>query len=161
MRKLAPREAWWHQLKPLMESRQAWAAASMPRWWLLCRPAQGTTPGWMAFKVHPSLTQKLPEHSGNLSGQSPLCQPETHPKASTALWVQQRGWRRGHSFPPRASSNDNQLVPGGDQGMTPGAQDLGLLLATNRTVNVGPPSLTPAPGPTTPWFGVGRKKGAA
>ena len=115
----------------------------------------------MAFKVHPSLTQKLPEHSGNLSRQSPLCQPETHPKASTALWVQQRGWRRGHSFPPRASSNDNQLVPGGDQGMTPGAQVLGLLLATNRTVNVGPPSLTPASGPTTPWFGVGRKKGAA
>lgn len=61
-------------------------------------------------------------------------------KASTALWVQQRGWRRGHSFPPRASPNDNQLLPGGDQGTTTGAQVLGLLLATNRTVNVGPPA---------------------
>lgn len=64
------------------------------------------------------------------------------PKASTALRVQQRGWSMGHSFPPRASPNDNQLVPGGDQGMTPGAQVLGLLLATNRTVNVGPPAST-------------------
>lgn len=35
--------------------------------------------------------------------------------------------------------NDNQLMPGGDQGMTPGAQALGLLLATNRTMNVGCP----------------------
>lgn len=31
-------------------------------------------------KVHLMLTQKLPEHSGNLSGQSPLCQPETLPR---------------------------------------------------------------------------------
>lgn len=62
-------------------------------------------------------------------------------KASTTLWVQQRGWRRGHSLPPRASLNDNQLVPAGDQGMTSGAQVLGLLLATNQTVNVGPPAL--------------------
>lgn len=31
-------------------------------------------------EVHPMLTQKLPEHSGNLSGQSPLCQPETLPR---------------------------------------------------------------------------------
>lgn len=62
------------------------------------------------------------------------------PKTSTALWVQQRGWKRVHSLPPRASPNDNQLEPGGDQGMTPGAQVLGLLLATNRTVNVGPPA---------------------
>lgn len=141
-----------------MESWQAWAAASMSRWWLLCRPAQGRTPGWMAFKVHPSLTQKLPEHSGNLYGQSPLCQPRPIPRLYCPLGPAE-GWRRGHSFPPRASSNDNQLVPGGDQGMTPGAQVLGLFLATNRTVNVGPPASPLPPGPTTPWFGVGRKKG--
>lgn len=35
---------------------------------------------WTAPQVHPTLTQKLPEHSGNLSGQSPLCQPETLPR---------------------------------------------------------------------------------
>ena len=80
MRKLAPEAAWWCQLKPLLESQQAWAAVSTPRWWLLCKPAQGRTPGWMAFEVHPMLTQKLPEHSGNLSGQSPLCQPKTLPR---------------------------------------------------------------------------------
>ncbi|EPQ04461.1 hypothetical protein D623_10026127 [Myotis brandtii] len=68
------------------------------------------------------------------------------PKTSTALWVQQRGWRRGHALPPRASLNDNQLLPGGDQGVTPGTQVLGLLLATNRTVNVGP---QPHPCPRT------------
>lgn len=38
--------------------------------------------------------------------------------------------------------NDNQLMPGGDQGMTLGAQVLGLLLATNRTVNVGLPTVS-------------------
>lgn len=46
----------------------------------------------------------------------------------------------GHSLPPRVSLNDNQLLPGGDPGLTPGTQALGLLLATNRTVNVGPPA---------------------
>lgn len=48
--------------------------------WFLCKPAQGRTPGWTAFEVHLMLTQKLPEHSGNLSGQSPLCQPKTLPR---------------------------------------------------------------------------------
>lgn len=74
------------------------------------------------FQIEPSLSTQDPS------------------KASTALWVQQRGWRRGHSFQPRASPNDNQLLPGGDQGTTTGAQVLGLLLAANRTVNVGPPA---------------------
>nr|XP_035979925.1 uncharacterized protein LOC118555746 [Halichoerus grypus] len=80
VRKLALEVAWWCQLKPLLESQQAWAAVSTPRWWLLCNPAQGRTPGWTAFEVHLMLTQKLPEHSGNLFGQSPLCQPETLPR---------------------------------------------------------------------------------
>lgn len=74
VRKLALEAVWWCQLKPLLESQQAWAAVSTPRWWLLCKPAQGRTPGWTAFEVHLMLTQKLPEHSGNLSGQSPFCQ---------------------------------------------------------------------------------------
>lgn len=81
------------------------------------------------------------------------------PKASTALWVQQRGWRRGHSLPPRASLNDNQLLPGGDQGMTPGAQVLGLLLATNRTVNVGPPASPLPQDQQHPGLVLGRKGG--
>lgn len=38
--------------------------------------------------------------------------------------------------------NDNQLMPGGDQGMTLGVQVLGLLLATNQTVNVGLPTVS-------------------
>lgn len=80
MRKLALRKDCGRQLKALMEGQQAWGAASMPGWWLLCRPFQGRTPGWTAFKIHPMLTQMLPEHSGNLSGQSPLCQPETLPR---------------------------------------------------------------------------------
>lgn len=54
--------------------------------------------------------------------------------------------------------NDNQLMPGGDQGMTPSAQALGLPLATNRTVNVGPPpSLISVVGPITPGFGDWKK----
>lgn len=40
--------------------------------------------------------------------------------------------------------NDNQLMPGGDQGVTPVPGALGLLLATNRTVNVGLLGLTSA-----------------
>lgn len=81
------------------------------------------------------------------------------PKASTALWVQQRGWRRGHSLPPRASPNDNQLVPDGDQGMTPGAQILGLLLAANRTVNVGPPASPLPQDQQHPGLVLGGKRG--
>lgn len=80
MRKLALRKDCGRQLKALMAGQQAWRAASMPGWWLLCRPFQGRTPGWTAFKIHPMLTQMLPEHSGNLSGQSPLCQSETLPR---------------------------------------------------------------------------------
>ena len=81
------------------------------------------------------------------------------PKASAALWIQQRGWRKGHSLPPRASPNDNQLVPGGDQGMTPGAQVLGLLLATNRTVNVGPPASPLPQDQQHPGLVLGGKRG--
>lgn len=96
------------------------------------------------LEMHPKLAQKLPEHSGNLFRESLLVDPRPS-VPSTALWARQRGWRPGHSFPPRASLNDNQLIPGGDQGLAPSPQVLGLFLTTNRTVNVGPPaSLTPA-----------------
>lgn len=65
--------------------------------------------------------------------------------------------QRAHFLPPRAFMNDNQLMPGGP-GHDPSAQALGLPLATNLTVNVGPPiSLTSAIGPTTPRLGDWKK----
>lgn len=155
-RKLAPGAPWWCQLKPLMESQQASVAASMPRWWCLCRPALGRTPGWTAFEVHTTLMQKLPEHSGNLSGQSPLCQAETLPRPLLPPGSSRVG-RKGHSLPPRVSLNDNQLLPGGHPGLNPGTQALDLLRATNQIVNVGPPASLLPQEPQHPGLVLGGK----
>lgn len=45
----------------------------------------------MAFQGSPFTGPLSSQNTQETStGQSPLCQPETPPKASTALWVQQR-----------------------------------------------------------------------
>lgn len=100
-----------------------------------------------AVEVHPKLTQKLPEHSGNLQTEP----PSGSRSSGAAALGQAAGLEAGPALTPRASLNDNQLAPAGTR---PGPQPPGPGLVPYHQPNCEcrppPTSLPPAPGPAPP-----------